>query len=291
MLTRVFITTDGRPAICWRLVLAYVLWFAVAILTEEVAARRLGQAAGGLLLAIGSALLILGLRRVVDRRPAAALGLIWRPAGAAQAVSGFLLGGLAIGVVIAVTFATGGARLDGVNPSGTSVAGAAGLVLGALVLTLGFGFGEEVLFRGYFLQNLGGSLPAWAALLLTSVLFGLLHILQVHALLPLSEIALGGLLLGLLRLATGTLWAAVGFHAAWDLLQMLFGTTLLPTHAGFNAFEQTPAGYVVPLVVAAILIVVLARRRPAVDWRARLVAAGGLAEAAPDGNARAAHMG
>jgi hypothetical protein len=83
------------------------------------------------------------------------------------------------------------------------------------------GFREELLFRGIlfrWIEEFGGS---WAALVVTSALFGLAHILNPNATWW-SSFAIAveaGFLLGVSYMATRSLWLPMGLHAAWNFTQ------------------------------------------------------------------------
>jgi len=69
---------------------------------------------------------------------------------------------------------------------------------------------EEILFRGYLLGKLRKHVPVWLAILVTSLLFGLVHFawnvgVDVFAL---------SIVLCLLRISTGRLWPAMLLHMA-----------------------------------------------------------------------------
>jgi membrane protease YdiL (CAAX protease family) len=277
MASRLFRAADGRLAIWLRLLVAIVIWFAMLVLTEEIIGQLAGRAVGGLTVIAGSIALIIFLRRQLDHRSMDGMGLVRRGA-AAQLAAGFGAGALAMGVVLAVSLATHAVRLERWNPHGLGPALVAGILASNLIFFLGVAFTEELLFRGYVMRNLGEQMPLWLALVTSSVLFGLFHGLQASPL-ELVEIMLGGLMLGLLRVATGTLWLAIGFHAAWDFVENGVVTTrLLPAHG--PDLEQTAAGWAVPLVIVLIVLTLLARRRPPLDWTARLAEPGGLQRAA-----------
>jgi uncharacterized protein len=92
----------------------------------------------------------------------------------------------------------------------------------AIIATLA-GIGEEMLFRGVIqaaaAQEIGGQRGVWLGLLLTSVLFGLLH-----AITPTYAVLAGliGLYLGGLWLASGNLLTPVVTHAAYDFLALAY---------------------------------------------------------------------
>ena len=82
-------------------------------------------------------------------------------------------------------------------------------------------FMEELLFRGIlfrWIEEFGGT---WAALIVTSALFGLAHILNPNAT-WFSSFAIAieaGVLLGGAYMLTRSLWMPMGLHAAWNLTQ------------------------------------------------------------------------
>jgi len=95
-------------------------------------------------------------------------------------------------------------------------------VLWALAM-LALGFCEEFLFRGYLLKTLAEGIGFWPAAVALSSLFGLVHLLfKPHEdwIDPIS-VALYGLFWCLTLRRTGSLWFAVGFHAASDYADMI----------------------------------------------------------------------
>lgn len=120
--------------------------------------------------------------------------------------------------------------------------------------------GEELLFRGYLLRVLGARYGAAAGLVVTSLLFGLLHV-NPASLLALFAL---GVLFGLLRLATGSIWPAILAHG----LQNGISSALVLAGLVEEAPDELPLGQALALLVAALPFVVvplavLWRRRPA----------------------------
>ncbi|NCD20249.1 MAG: CPBP family intramembrane metalloprotease [Actinobacteria bacterium] len=118
----------------------------------------------------------------------------------------------------------------------TDVTVGRGLLTGIL-LGLGSAFGEEVVMRGILLRVLIGKLGTAAALAITSLAFGLLHLGNPHSsLLGAVGVALqAGLLFGAAYLLTRRLWLAIGIHAAWNFTQTaIFGLNVsgVPTEPG-----------------------------------------------------------
>lgn len=113
---------------------------------------------------------------------------------------------------------------------------------------------EEWMFRGILFRALGTRLRVWPAVLLTSVLFGAVHVLNAFAL---GDIALAsaqavaammtGLLLIALMLRTGSIWTAVVFHMVWN-----FGILLVAHETAQYPLPDGPlplSAYLVPMLV------------------------------------------
>lgn len=83
---------------------------------------------------------------------------------------------------------------------------------------------EELLFRGYILRNLMISFNKYAALIVSSVLFSLIHGMNPNVdAFSLFNIFLAGILLGISYIYTKNLWFPIGLHLSWNLFQTLFG--------------------------------------------------------------------
>lgn len=85
------------------------------------------------------------------------------------------------------------------------------------------GFVEELIFRGILLRWIEEFAGSWAALFITSALFGLVHITNPNAtwLSSLTIAAVAGTLLGGAYMLTRSLWLPVGLHFGWNVTQGL----------------------------------------------------------------------
>ena len=130
-----------------------------------------------------------------------------------------LAGGIVTGIVI-FTLVVGIAALAGVYRI-TGEGSLREFVTMLVTVAIMPAFIEELLFRGIlfrFIEQIGGS---WAALGLTSALFGAAHLMNPNAS-PLAALAIAleaGLLLGGIYMLTRRLWAPMGLHAAWNFTQ------------------------------------------------------------------------
>ncbi|MEO6602981.1 MAG: type II CAAX endopeptidase family protein [Polyangiaceae bacterium] len=128
-------------------------------------------------------------------------------------------GGLVLGFILFATV-VGIAALLGVYAI-TGAGDTNQLLVALMTIAIVPGVAEELLFRGIlfrWLEQFGGT---WAALLLTSALFGAAHFFNPNAT-AFSSFALAceaGLLLGGAYMLTRSLWMPVGLHAAWNFTQ------------------------------------------------------------------------
>jgi membrane protease YdiL (CAAX protease family) len=159
----------------------------------------------------------------VDRQPVARLGLaragatrLWlRGAGVAALMMGF--------IVLAWYTLLDGATWD-VNPD--SVRATVVLVGGLLGFAIQ-GPAEELVFRGYILENVRAQWGLRWAVVVSSICFGLLHARNpAFGPLPFLNLVLFGVATALykIRVDNGQLWGVFGIHTVWNWLQqVVFG--------------------------------------------------------------------
>ena len=102
---------------------------------------------------------------------------------------------------------------------GNPGAGDVGILLLELLYFVGVGLAEELLARGAILHALL-RFGKWKALLISSCVFGLLHLTNPNLdVLAMVNLILAGLIMGLSMYATGSIWVAIGFHITWNWIQ------------------------------------------------------------------------
>ena len=92
---------------------------------------------------------------------------------------------------------------------------------------------EELLFRGWLLQDLKEQYGTGRALVWSSLLFGLVHVEPTAVLYA----TLGGLVLGAVALRTKSTLASIAMHAGVNALPLLLPATLVRIE-GFNTLTQ-----------------------------------------------------
>lgn len=140
---------------------------------------------------------------------------------------------------------------------------------------------EEYVFRGYLMQ--GFALLAknkWFPLLMTSLIFGLLHIMNPEVT-KMGYIILvyyigTGLFLGILALMDEGIELSLGFHAANNLIGALLVTsdwTVFQTHSILKDHSEPTAGFDVLLpvfVIFPILLFIFSKKYKWNNWKEKL---------------------
>lgn len=150
----------------------------------------------------------------IEKRSLADYGLALSRALAKHLAQGLLFGFAMVSAVMGLIAATGGFRLGQPALVGWDAARYGLLYLGGF-LTLGFF--EEFSFRGYFQATLAPAVGFWPAATLLSGFFAAIHLPNPGETGP-GLLAAGcfGLLAAFSLRRTGSIWLAIGMHAAWD---------------------------------------------------------------------------
>lgn len=205
--------------------------------------------------------------------------LVFRePTGLAEAKAplrlgqGFALGALALTVACVVPALVGATSLTLTSRGAGAVAGIGVLQLITLAPAA---VGEELLIRGLGFQALRRGMGDVAAVVFSGLVFGGLHLFNPGATwLAALEVALVGFWFGALTVRTGSLWLAMGLHAAWNFFEgFVFGQPVsgtspgtsifvgqAPPEPGFwsgGAFGPEAAGWTAVVLVAGLAVTLL----------------------------------
>lgn len=97
-----------------------------------------------------------------------------------------------------------------------------------LLNTLFVGLSEETMFRGVMLSGLRTRLGLRPAVAISTVVFGVVHVLNVFltgdlvlAVAQSFAAMASGVLLAAIRIRTGSLWPAIGYHTVWNFATFL----------------------------------------------------------------------
>ncbi|MEV4770748.1 CPBP family intramembrane glutamic endopeptidase [Micromonospora humida] len=133
-----------------------------------------------------------------------------RSGAGTRIVQGMFIGFVMFAAVIVTIALLGGYHVHGVG-SVTGVVGLFGFMAAAAVT-------EELLFRGLLFRLVEERLGTWLSLLLTGVLFGLMHLANPDAgVWGATAVTIeAGFMLAACYVATGSLWVPIGLHLGWN---------------------------------------------------------------------------
>ena len=164
-----------------------------------------------------------GLFRLYERRSISEFAI--RYAGKENLI-GFIVGGLLVGSIILVLLISGSISFTVLNPFT--------IIFKPLILFILLSLLEEIIFRGILYRITEQSLGTWIALIISALLFGIVHITNDHAdFLGILSAALAGVMLGVIYTIRGRLWYPLAIHVGWNFFQYFFG---LPV-SGLDDFE------------------------------------------------------
>jgi len=267
-------TRTGRPPQpWWRIAIVFTAATVIGIAIGQLAgalfepgytrAGHVARATASLVLYVA---LVLAARRFLDQRPLSGLGVAppqraWRP---------LLLGAAAWLIPATIGFALViGLGWSQVALQRPAAALAAAVGVRTILVLMYEALPEELLFRGYLYRNLATVVPRWAAVVGQAVLFMLWGVLIGAA--PTADRMLlflvFSLILGIIRVRTGTVWATVGFHLVFQVVAQVMS----PSEAVFAVSDlatlQTVAFGLLPFALGVLII---ERRHPAPPgWRDR----------------------
>lgn len=169
-----------------------------------------------------------GFTHVVEQRTVSELAL---PGMGRELGIGLLLGAGLYAASVLILMVLGVYRIDGFNNWH--------FLLPALWFGLSSGAFEELLFRGVVLRIVEDVYGSWAGLAVSSLAFGLVHLINPEATLKgaLFIAVEFGVLLGAAYMLTRRLWLSMGIHMAWNYTQSA-------VFSGAGSGNEVPKGLV-----------------------------------------------
>ncbi|OIV39768.1 CPBP family intramembrane glutamic endopeptidase [Flavobacterium johnsoniae] len=140
---------------------------------------------------------------------------------------------------------------------------------------------EEYVFRGYLMQGFANlAHNKWFPLMMTSLIFGSMHILNPEVekmgyIIMVYYIGTG-LFLGIITLMDDGMELALGFHAANNLIGALLVTSdwsVFQTHSIFKDMSEPSAGFdvILPVVIVyPILLFIFSKKYNWTNWKEKL---------------------
>ncbi|WP_282192718.1 MULTISPECIES: CPBP family intramembrane glutamic endopeptidase [Romboutsia] len=161
--------------------------------------------------------------KVIERRSLSSIGLNknnWLK----KYLLGFFIGLVMMSIIVLILLSFGYITIEKnpIQPVGVSA------ISSVLVILFGWiiqGATEEIVTRGWLLNVLSNKYNIGVGLLISSTLFGLMHLSNPNVnYIAVINIILVGLFYGFYVIKTNDLWAVCGMHTAWNFAQgNLFG--------------------------------------------------------------------
>ncbi|WP_203076312.1 CPBP family intramembrane glutamic endopeptidase [Falsiroseomonas ponticola] len=197
-----------------RLVLLGGLLFAMLVMSNDVMLAFAGQPIRAAAAAAGMGALGLAAYaafvRFIEGRGVSELAL---PPLRRDLPVGLAIGAGLYAACVLILMLPGIYQVEGLNPWA--------FLLPAIAMAISSGIFEELLFRGALFRILEEMAGSWIALILSSLVFGFMHLLNPAAtVLGALFISIeAGLLLAAAYVLTRRLWLGIGFHMAWNYTQ------------------------------------------------------------------------
>ncbi|RXK62099.1 CPBP family intramembrane metalloprotease [Lacibacter luteus] len=151
-------------------------------------------------------------RKAIDRKSFASLGFKWK-GFTNERNTGFLTGIVAITILAAVLWAMQLLQWFTADINWIEI-------LQITFILILVSFSEELVFRGYILNNLLQAMPKLPALLISALLFAGFHTLNPGmSLIAFLNIFVAGALMGTNYIFTRNLWFSIFFHFSWNFFQ------------------------------------------------------------------------
>jgi membrane protease YdiL (CAAX protease family) len=230
LLATIFISPDERRFRAgWRLLLHAMLVFLITGILVSVILLFLQDAAllstttsslGFLLETIAILIATFIARRALDRRTFVSLGFELNEFAFTDLLLGFFIPGILMGFIFLVEWSLGYLTFEGFAwqvEDFSSVLSGLGSGFAVFVMVA---ISEELLSRGYHLQNITEGTNLFWGLLISSSLFSVLHLTNPNSgLTAVAGLIGAGIFLAFGWMRTGQLWLPIGLHLGWNFFE------------------------------------------------------------------------
>jgi len=241
ILARIFLSpAEPRLRAGWRLLIQTLLLVVLGI-AASIVPILLGlpletlnsELVGTLILFIAFTGSVYIARRWLDKRSFASLGLKLDKQTLLDILAGIGITFVQMGFIFAVMLGVGWLTIEGfaweVDPTSVIITS----VLTFFVVYIFVGWQEELLSRGYHLQTIASGINLFCGVVISSAVFGLLHIFNPGATwASTAGIFFAGIYLAYAYIRTKQLWLPIGLHIGWNFFQgVVFGFPVSGTDA------------------------------------------------------------
>jgi len=164
-------------------------------------------------------------RKLLDKRSFSSLGFKIDKHIVVDILAGILITFVMMGSIFFAMQALGWLKFESFAWNTDPIRIVASQMLSLLGIFVLVGFNEELLFRGYHLQTITSGLNLFWGLIISSVIFGGLHLGNPNATwVSAAGIFFAGLFLAYGYIRTQQLWLSIGLHIGWNFFEgVVFG--------------------------------------------------------------------
>ena len=226
----------------WRLLLHIAIVATIGGMLSFIARFLPLPTGGGMLAAQLSSLVVLTLsiyiaRRWLDKRSFTSLGLKLDKKTWPDLLAGIGITFLMMGFIYLIMSTLGWISFEGFAWQFESASSVTLNLLGILGVFILVGWNEELLIRGYQLQNLADGINLRWGVIISSAVFGILHLGNPNATwIGAVGIFFAGIFLAYGYVRTEQLWLPIGLHIGWNFFEgVIFGFPV----SGMETFRLT----------------------------------------------------
>ncbi len=234
VISRFFLSrNEPRLRAGWRLLIQTILMFILGIpigIIVFASATALGVRLDNLLLnQIGEFLIFTGsiflVRRLLDKRSVSSLGLTLNIQILWDVLTGIGITFVMMGTIFAAMLLLGWSKFESFAWQTESIFNVIASTVTFLVIFIFVGWNEELLSRGYHLQTIASGTNLFWGVIISSTIFGLLHLGNPNATwVSAAGILFAGLFLAFGYVRTKQLWLSIGLHIGWNFFEgVVFG--------------------------------------------------------------------
>ncbi len=248
-LVRILFSSDEpRLRAGWRLLIQAILFGMLSVcftILLFIPLKLVGlQSSAGMLLVELSELFAVTLsvflaRRFLDKRSIVSMGLKMGYRALQDILAGIVITFVIMGLVFTTMVLLGWLKIKGFIWQGEMPVTILSNTLLIFFIFLFVGWNEELLCRGYQLQTISTGTNSFWGVVLSSIIFSLLHLFNPNATwISSAGIFLAGLFMAFGYLRTGQLWFPIGLHIGWNFFEgPVFGFPVSGTN--FYKITQT----------------------------------------------------
>ncbi len=227
----IFISSDEpRLRAGWRIFSQILLMILIGVITDAAFKVLFPFWHGGMLqaqlinLAVMTGSVYIA-RRWLDKRSFASLGLKLDKKTGLDLLAGIAITFILMGFIYLIEYGMGWLTFEGFAWDVEPVSRVTLNLLGVFFVFVLVGWNEELLSRGYQLQNLADGLNLTWGVIISSSVFGLLHLGNPNATwASVAGIFFAGVFLAYAYVCTGQLWLSIGLHIGWNFFEgAIFG--------------------------------------------------------------------